>query len=48
MINCVKWLNCWVMDDNINCEDMNCLWIDGIVNVDVNYDDYIENEAFWR
>ena len=48
MINCVKWLSCWVMDDNINCEDMNCLWIDGIVNVDVNYDDYIENEVFLK
>ena len=36
------------MDDNINCEDMNCLWVDGIVNVDVNYDDYIENEAFLK
>ena len=46
MINCVKWLSCWVMDDNINCEDMNCLWIDGIVNVDVNYDDYIEMRQF--
>ena len=46
MINYVKWLSYWVMDDNINCEDMNCLWIDGIVNVDVNYDDYNEMRQF--
>ena len=42
----MKWLSCWVMDDNINCENMNCLWIDGIVNVDVNYDDNIEMRHF--